>query len=293
MFCKSTSESSCMCAMKYRCKRAEVCCDEWWFTRLHSLSYTSPTYTIVRRNGVRIPQGLCCLARVDVLLHFELVSSHVHNVFICHIIWEREICFLWLRQCFLTLVSCSTCVILDCWNVIWVTFSCAWRIVFVCTAHLLIYFICRPTDLLCVRIEGAGCPCPWVLQSSMYVRQTSVRRSKRSVTSPTQTVAVEAIGFLRFSPWLRMRSRVMCVGPDWKGVTRVFREQLGIVIVHSLDGLTCSRYARTTRPDGCVTFGHLVVMCVNLHSSLKDWKWNTHSETQHATMSTRVLKVLS
>jgi hypothetical protein len=41
---------------------------------------------------------------------------------------------------------------------------------------------------------------PWVLQSSKYVRQTSVRGSKRSVTSPTQCVAVEAIGFLRVSP---------------------------------------------------------------------------------------------
>jgi hypothetical protein len=27
-FCKPTSESSCMCTMKYRCKHAEVCCDE-------------------------------------------------------------------------------------------------------------------------------------------------------------------------------------------------------------------------------------------------------------------------
>jgi hypothetical protein len=89
-----------------------------------------------------------------------------------------------------------------------------------------------------------------------------------------------------------MCSRVMCVGPDWKGVTRVFREQLGMVN-HSLDGLTCNRYATTSRPDGCVTFGHLAVMCVNLYSSLKDWKCNTHSETQHATMSTRVMKVLS
>jgi hypothetical protein len=41
---------------------------------------------------------------------------------------------------------------------------------------------------------------PWALQSSMNVRQTSVRGIKRSVTSPTQRVAVEAIGFLRVSP---------------------------------------------------------------------------------------------
>jgi hypothetical protein len=71
----------------------------------------------------------------------------------------------------------------------------------------------------------------------------------------------------------------------------VLREQWGMVI-HSLDGLTCSRYARTLRPDGGVTFGHLAVMFVNLHSSLKDWKCNMYFETQHATMSASVMKVL-
>jgi hypothetical protein len=100
---------------------------------------------------------VCCLAIVYVLLHSEVVSSHVRYVFICHVIWETESCF--LCQCLLTLVYCSTCVILDCWNVIRVTFSCTWRIVFVCAAHWFKYCIWRPTDLLYVRVEGAGCSC--------------------------------------------------------------------------------------------------------------------------------------
>jgi hypothetical protein len=35
---------------------------------------------------VRIPQGLCYLAIVYVLLHSEVVSSHVRYVFVCHVI---------------------------------------------------------------------------------------------------------------------------------------------------------------------------------------------------------------
>jgi hypothetical protein len=226
-----------------------------------------------------------------------VVSSHVRYVFVCHVIWEREICFVWLRQCFLTLEYRSTCVILDCWNVIWAMFSCTWRIVFVCAAHWFKYCIWRPTDLLLCQGWRGGLS---LVQFPSYPGRCRVQctcgrllyAAARGVWHRIHNVLQSKLLVFYESSLDYVCVPVLCVGPDWKGVTRVFRERLGMVIFHSRDRLTCSRYAMTLRPDGGVSFGHLAVMCVNLHSSLKDWKCNMYFETQQATMSTSVMKVL-